>query len=48
LYGYDIDRFGFAALVVDTTSLSQEEVAEEIVAHAAELPGGGPPQSQQF
>jgi cytidylate kinase len=45
LYGYDIDRFGFAALVVDTASLSQEEVAEEIVAHAAEMPGAGPSRS---
>jgi cytidylate kinase len=45
LYGYDIDRFGFAALVVDTVSLSQEEVAEEIVAYAAEMPGAGPPHS---
>ena len=42
LYGYDVDRFGFAALVVDTESLSQEEVAEEIVAHASELPGADP------
>jgi cytidylate kinase len=42
LYGYDVDRFGFASLVVDTESLSQEEVAEEIVAHASELPGPGP------
>lgn len=42
LYGYDIDRFGFAALVVDTASLNQDEVAEEIVAHAAEMPGARP------
>ena len=46
LYGYDTDRFSFAALVVDTASLSQEEVAEEIVAHAAEMPGAGPPRSR--
>jgi cytidylate kinase len=41
LYGYDVDRFGFAALVVDTELLSQEEVAVEIVVHASELPGAG-------
>jgi cytidylate kinase len=41
LYGYDVDRFGFAALVVDTALLSQEEVAQEIVAHAAEMHGAG-------
>ncbi len=46
LYGYDIDKFGFAALVVDTASMSQEEVAEEIVAHAAEMPGAGSPRSR--
>jgi hypothetical protein len=32
--------------VVDTVSLTQEEVAEEIVAHAAEMPGAGPPRSR--
>jgi cytidylate kinase len=46
LYGYDIDRFGFAALVVDTASLTQEEVAEEIVAHAGGMPGAGPSRSR--
>ena len=42
LYGYDVDRFGFAALVVDTESLSQEEVAEKIVARVSAPPGPGP------
>jgi cytidylate kinase len=37
LYGYDVDRWDFVALVVDAESLSQEEVAREIVAHAAEM-----------
>jgi cytidylate kinase len=39
LYGYDVDRFEFAALVVDTERLTQEEVAQEIVDHAGEMPG---------
>jgi CMP/dCMP kinase len=39
LYGYDVDRFEFAALVVDTETLTQEQVAQEIVEHAAEMPG---------
>jgi cytidylate kinase len=39
LYGYDVDRFEFAVLVVDTETLTQEQVAQEIVAHAAEIPG---------
>jgi CMP/dCMP kinase len=39
LYGYDVDRYDFAALVVDTETLSQDEVAKEIVEHAAEMPG---------
>ena len=39
LYGYDVDRFGFAALVVDTESMSQEEVAEKVVARVSEMPG---------
>jgi len=39
LYGYDVDRFEFAALVVDTETCTQEEVAQEIVEHAAEMPG---------
>ena len=34
LYGYDVDRYDFAALVVDAASLSQEEVTEKIVACA--------------
>jgi CMP/dCMP kinase len=39
LYGYDVDRFDFAALVVDAT-MGQDEVAARIVEHAAEMPGG--------
>jgi CMP/dCMP kinase len=39
LYGYYVDRFEFAVLVVDTETLTQEQVAQEIVAHAAEIPG---------
>ena len=39
LYGYDVDRYDFAALVVDAGALSQEAVANEIVEHAAEMPG---------
>jgi cytidylate kinase len=35
LYGYDINTYDFAALVVDAATLSQEEVAAEIVAHAS-------------
>jgi cytidylate kinase len=35
LYGYDVDRYEFAALIVDAASLSQEEVTEEIVATAS-------------
>ncbi len=41
LYGYDVDRFEFADLVVDTETLTQDEVAGEIVAHAARRPGAG-------
>jgi cytidylate kinase len=47
LYGYDVNNFDFAALVVDADALSQDEVAREIVEHAAEFrntpPGGSPP-----
>jgi len=39
LYGYDVDQFDFVALVVDTESLNQEEVTQEIVKHAAETAG---------
>ena len=35
LYGYDIDTFDFAALIVDTDTLNQEEVASVIVDFAA-------------
>jgi len=34
LYGYDVDVFDFAALVVDAASLNQEQVAREIVMNA--------------
>ncbi len=39
LYGYDVNNYQFAALVVDAESLDQEEVAREIVEHAAEFRG---------
>jgi cytidylate kinase len=39
LYGYDVDRYDFAALVVETEKLTQDEVAREVVEHAAELGG---------
>jgi cytidylate kinase len=46
LYGYDVNNFNFAALVVDADALSQDEVAREIVEHTAEFrgtqPGGAP------
>ncbi len=35
LYGYDVNRYDFAVLVVDAESLGQEAVAQEIVDHAA-------------
>jgi CMP/dCMP kinase len=35
LYGYDVDRYEFASLVVDAGSLDQEQVTEEIVRRAA-------------
>ena len=31
LYGYDVDRYDFAALVVDTEKLNEDEVAQRIV-----------------
>lgn len=34
LYGYDVNDYGFAALVVDAEKLGQDEVAREIVKHA--------------
>jgi cytidylate kinase len=50
LYGYDVNNFNFAALVVDADALSQDEVAREIVEHAAEFrgapPGGTPPEGR--
>ncbi len=32
LYGYDVDAYGFAALVVETDNLDAESVAERIIA----------------
>ncbi len=37
LYGYDVDRYDFAAFLVDAERLNQEEIAQEIVDHAAEI-----------
>ena len=34
LYGYDVDRYDFAALVVDTNSIDQYEVADRIITFA--------------
>jgi cytidylate kinase len=39
LYGYDVNDYAFAALVVDAASLGQDEVAREIVQHAEEFRG---------
>jgi cytidylate kinase len=39
LYGYDVNNYLFASLVVDTESTAQEEVAQEIVEHAREFRG---------
>jgi len=39
LYGYDVDSFDFAHLVVDTEALTQDGVAQEIVDHAAGMRG---------
>jgi CMP/dCMP kinase len=39
LYGYDVNDYSFAALVVDAHRLGQEEVAREIVQHAEEFRG---------
>jgi CMP/dCMP kinase len=39
LYGYDVDRYDFAALVVDAAALGQEEVTEAIVSRALTLQG---------
>jgi cytidylate kinase len=38
LYGYDVNDYAFAALVVDAEALGQDEVALQIVAHASKLP----------
>jgi cytidylate kinase len=37
LYGYDVDRYDFASLLVDTETMGQEAVAREIVNHATEM-----------
>jgi len=43
LYGYDVDQYDFAALVVDTEKLNQEEVARSIVEFVRrEQPSGLP------
>jgi cytidylate kinase len=39
LYGYDVNNYAFAALVVDADALGQDEVAREIVEHAADFRG---------
>ena len=38
LYGYDVDSYAFAALIVDAETLNQDEVARQIVEQAARLP----------
>jgi len=38
LYGYDVDQYDFAALVVDTEKLNQGEVADTIVAFVKREP----------
>jgi cytidylate kinase len=35
LYGYDVDEYAFASLVVDTEALGQDDVAREIVERAS-------------
>ncbi len=39
LYGYDVDRFEFAALLIDAETMNQDEIADRIVEHAAKMPG---------
>ena len=39
LYGYDVNNYEFAALVVDADARGQDEVAREIVEHAEEFRG---------
>jgi len=39
LYGYDVNNYEFAALVVEADKLSQDDVAREIVEHAHEFRG---------
>ncbi len=41
LYGYDVDRYDFAALVVDTEKINQDEVTDRIV-HFARTERGFP------
>jgi cytidylate kinase len=38
LYGYDVNDYKFATLVVDAARLDQDAVAREIVEHAGEFP----------
>ena len=40
LYGYDVDDYAFADLVVDADALGQDDVAREIVEHASRRPRG--------
>ncbi len=40
LYGYDIDQYDFASLIVDTNKLNQDEVAEVIVKFARQSAAG--------
>jgi len=39
LYGYDVDTFDFAMLVIDTETMNQDEEAALIVDHSAAMPG---------
>ena len=41
LYGYDVNRFDFAALVIDAEVLGAEKIAETIVAQSGAMPGAG-------
>ena len=40
LYGYDVNDYAFAALVVDAEALGQDDVAREIVEHSSPHPRG--------
>ncbi len=41
LYGYDVDRFDFAALVIDTRTMGVDEEADLIVRRALDASGAG-------